>query len=87
MRALVAAVIFASVVLPAQAQQELPLTSRSEQHVRGINRSIQQGEQLRRIEQQNQFEQNQIRQRLDRQQTFSNPSPPRFRGCPAGSIC
>ncbi|NIX76445.1 hypothetical protein HB375_07410 [Microvirga sp. c23x22] len=87
MRAFVAAAVLISIILPAQAQEQLPLTSRPEQRVRGINRSIQQEERLRRIEQQNRFEQNQIQQRLDRQQTFSNPSSPRFRNCPAGSIC
>ncbi|MBF9233570.1 hypothetical protein I2H38_09295 [Microvirga sp. BT350] len=85
MRIMVAAAIFMSILLPVQAQEQLPRTSPSERHVRGINRSLQQEDRFRGLEQQYQIDRNQLRQNLDRQQTFSNPSP-RIRNCPPGSV-
>ena len=88
MRALImVAAILSSLVLPAAAQTRLPRTSPSESEVRSLNQSIQREQRAMQREQQNQISNNQMRQRIDRQQNFSNPSPPaRLRNCPAGSI-
>jgi len=76
-----------SLALPAAAQTRLPRKSPAERRVQEINRDIQQQQRLQRFEQQNQFETNQLRQSIDRQRTFSNPSPPaRIGTCPAGSV-
>jgi hypothetical protein len=84
---MVTAAILSSLAVPALAQTRLPRTSPSERQVNEINRSIQQEQRLMQREQQYQIDNNQLRQRLDRQQNLSNPSPPaRIRNCPAGSI-
>ena len=52
-----------------------------------LNRNIQQEQRVMERQQQYQIDNNQLRQRLDRQQNFANPSPPaRIGTCPAGSI-
>ncbi|MGO4572435.1 hypothetical protein [Microvirga sp. 2TAF3] len=87
MRIAFMAAVLASLAGPAQAQIALPETSRAEREVRGINRSLSQEQRFQQLQQQNQIDNNQLRQRFDRQQVFSNPSPPaRFRNCPAGSV-
>jgi hypothetical protein len=70
----------------AEAQTRLPRTTRSERQVDDINRNLQQEQRIRGIEQQIQTDNNQLRQSIDRQRTFSN-SPSNFRSrCPAGAI-
>jgi len=91
MRSIVAAALALSFalpfVLPAEAQTRLPRASPSERKVREINRNLGQEQRQLRYEQQNQFEINQLRQSIERQRVFSNPSPPaRIGGCPAGSV-
>jgi hypothetical protein len=92
MRAMMVSTILLSfalpiVTLPVQAQTRLPRTSPSERQVNQINRSLQQEQRRLRFEEQYQIDRNQLRQNLDRQRSFSNPSPPaRFRTCPAGSV-
>ena len=70
----------------AEAQTRLPRKTRSERQVEDINRNLQQEQRVREIEQQIQTNNNQLRQNLDRQRTFSN-SPSTFRPrCPATAI-
>ncbi|TGE01301.1 hypothetical protein [Methylobacterium nonmethylotrophicum] len=59
--------------LPALAQNQVPI-SRSERTVEGINRSIESNSEIRGIQQQNRFENNQIRGDIQRQQSM--PQPP-----------
>ncbi|QFU16007.1 hypothetical protein [Microvirga thermotolerans] len=76
-----------AVAWPAAAQTRLPRKSPAERRVQEINRDLQQQQRLQRFEQQNQFETNQLRQSIDRQRTFGNPTPPAgIRTCPAGSV-
>jgi hypothetical protein len=84
---MVAAVILSSLAVPVVAQTRLPRTTPAERQVRELNRSIQQEERARQRQEQYQIDNNQLRQRFDRQQNLSNPSPPaRIGTCPAGSI-
>ncbi|AWM86267.1 hypothetical protein [Microvirga sp. 17 mud 1-3] len=76
-----------SLASPAVAQNRLPRKSPAERRVQELNRDMQQQQRLQRFEQQNQFETNQLRQSIDRQRTFSNPTPPAgIRTCPPGSV-
>lgn len=59
--------------LAAQAQGRLPRTSPSEQSYTEINRDLQRREQVRGAQHQNQFEVNQLRQELNRQELFAPP--------------
>lgn len=91
MRLMVAAAVSLSFVLPlalpVEAQTRLPRTSPAERQVKKLNRNIEQEQRQLRLEQQFQIENNQIRQSIDRQRIFSNPSPPaRIGTCPPGSI-
>jgi regulator of sirC expression with transglutaminase-like and TPR domain len=86
-RLMVAAAILATLAVPAAAQTRLPRTTPAERQVKELNRSIQQEQRVLQREQQYQIDNNQLRQRLDRRQNLSNPSPPaRIGTCPAGSI-
>lgn len=71
---------------PALAQTErLPAASRAERQVNDINRSLQTQQRDLRQNQQSQFEINQLRGEIQRDQQFrstTGSSP----GCPAGSI-
>lgn len=72
---------------PAEAQTRLPRKSPAERQVDDINRNLQQEQRRLKLEQQLQIDNNQLRQQLDRQRTFSNPSPPaRIQTCPPGSV-
>ncbi len=72
---------------PVDAQTRLPRKSPAERKTDQINRNLRQEELLLRSEQQYQFENNQIRQGIDRQQLFTRPSSPaRINNCPPGSI-
>lgn len=80
-------------VLSAQGQTRLPRTPPSERTLNRINRSLQQEQNQQEIQRQNQFETNQIRQSIDRQQAMPIPRIPpspgslgRIGGCPAGSV-
>jgi hypothetical protein len=87
MRAVFMAVAFIALAAPAVGQSRLPRVGPAEQEVRGINRSIQREQRDLGAQQQNQFNNNQLRQDLNRQRSFSNPVVPGRRGsCPAGSI-
>jgi TolA-binding protein len=95
MRSLLAAALVFSLVLPFAAPAEaqstrLPRKSRSERIVEDINRNLQREDRQRRFEQQYQIDNNQIRQSIDRQRTFSYPPaaiPSVRRGtCPPGSV-
>ncbi|HEV2602252.1 MAG TPA: hypothetical protein VGU24_01190 [Microvirga sp.] len=57
----------------AQAQSRLPRTSPAEQNYNDINRSLQRQERNLRVEQQTQFELNQLRQERDRIQAVTPP--------------
>lgn len=86
-RAIAAALCLSfAVASVAEAQTRLPRKTRSERQVEDINRSLQQEQRVRGIEQQIQTNNNQIRQSIDRQRTLDN-SPSSFRSrCPAGAI-
>jgi exonuclease VII large subunit len=80
---LIASWVFVSVAAPSPAQaQRLPRTSESEQQVDEINRSMQRQQRQMREQQQNQFEFNQLRQDLNRQQNF-----PAITGRGVGRVC
>ncbi len=88
MRALPLAVIAAlAAVAPAMAQTErMPLTSRSEAQVNGINRSLALQQQLRAQSQQTQFDVNQLRNEIQHIRQFPLMTGPGARpGCPPGS--
>jgi TolA-binding protein len=88
MRRAIAAALCLSFLMAsvAEAQTRLPRKTRSERQVEDINRSLQQEQRVRGIEQQIQTNNNQIRQSIDRQRTLDN-SPSSFRSrCPAGAI-
>jgi hypothetical protein len=80
MRAAVAILALVILTLPVLAQQRLPRRSPSEQQLDSINRSI--GNQERQIgqQQQNQFEINQLRQDMNRQQSFPTLTGPNAPG-------
>ncbi|WP_210484936.1 hypothetical protein [Microvirga antarctica] len=83
----VATAILCALTLPVVAQTRLPRTSPAERQVDEINRSITREQRSLQRDQQYQIDNNQMRQRIDRQQNLSNPSPPaRLRNCPVGSI-
>ena len=70
---------------PGSAQVErLPTVSRAERQLDSINSSLQSQQQLRRAEQQSQFEINQLRTQIQRDQTF--PVPGSTRVCAPGQI-
>jgi hypothetical protein len=71
---------------PALAQR-LPRTSPAERSYKGVSRSIERQQRDLRVDQQLQFETNQLRQEIQRQRV----APPRVTGpstlrCPSGSI-
>ncbi len=79
----IAAVLAAGV--PALAQtQRLPRMSPAEQQVRELNQSLQGQNRSLNSQQQNQFEVNQLRQELQRQETFQPIAPPRI--CAPGQV-
>ncbi|WP_112662563.1 hypothetical protein [Microvirga flavescens] len=89
MRLVMAFLVLVSLAAPALAQtQRLPRKSSSERTVDDINRSIIQEERSLRRQQQQQIDNNQLRQRVDRQQMFTNPPQPNTlrRFCPPGSV-
>jgi|tagenome__1003787_1003787.scaffolds.fasta_scaffold17863295_1 hypothetical protein len=70
---------------PAFAQVErLPTVSRAERQLDDINGSLRTQQQLRRAEQQTQFEVNQLRTQIQRDQTF--PTPGSTRVCAPGQL-
>ena len=86
-RAIAAALCLSfALVSVAEAQTRLPRKTRSERQVEDINRTLQQEQHVRGIEQQIQTNNNQIRQNIDRQRTFDN-APSTFRPrCPPTAI-
>lgn len=81
MRACLSLVVLAALAVPAQAQ-----SIRSEQELRGLNRSIETQSRQRNRDVQNQFESGQRRQSVDRQQNI--PALPSRSGriCAPGQI-
>jgi hypothetical protein len=88
MRARTIALVAALAATPAAAQVErLPEQSRAERQSQDINRSIVLQEQIRRQNQQTQFEINQLRGEIQRNYQFpSMTGPGAGGGCPPGSI-
>jgi hypothetical protein len=87
MRAVVVAAVLLSFAASAEAQTRLPRTSPSEREVRELNRSMLREQRQLRNDEQNQINRNQLKLDIDRQNVFSNPSPPaRIGTCPRGSI-
>jgi hypothetical protein len=85
MRAIVVLIALAGLCVPAIGQTRLPRTSPSEREVQGINRSLRGQQRQLGSEQQTQFEINQLRQDLRRQQntpTLIGPNSPS-----AGGVC
>lgn len=76
----------AALAATAAVGQELslPTTSRAERQLNENNRSLQIQQQQRRIEQQSQFDVNQLRTEIQREQTF--PAPGSLRICAPGQI-
>jgi uncharacterized membrane protein (DUF106 family) len=72
----------------ALAQTRLPRVSPSEQQVQEINRALQRQQRSLAVEQQRQFEVNQLRQELRRQQTFPSMTGSGGVGriCPPGRV-
>lgn len=86
MRLLVFAAVAAGLAAaPASAQSRLPRTSPAEQQIDDINRSIERQQRNLGAQQNQQFETNQLRQDLRRQQTSPNITPPAYRQ--PGRIC
>ena len=83
-----AAAIAVASAAPAMAQTErLPLTSRAEAQVNGINRSLELQQQLRSQRQQTQFEINQLRNEIQHIRQFPLVTGPGMNpGCPPGSV-
>ena len=82
-------VVFAAVAAlaasAAAAQNvSLPTTTRAERQINDISSSLQHQQQHRRIEQQSQFEVNQLRTQIQREQTF--PAPGSLRICAPGQL-
>ena len=77
---------FAALAATGAAGQELslPTTSRAERMINENNRALQIQQQQRRIEQQSQFEVNQLRTQIQREQSF--PAPGSLRICAPGQI-
>ena len=70
---------------PAWAQELLlPSTSRAERQINDNNRSLQMQQQERRLDQQSQFEVNQLRTQIQRGQTA--PPPGSLRICAPGQL-
>ena len=91
MRALMLAATLAAslaAIGPSLAQTErLPLTSRAEAQVNGINRSLELQQQLRSQSQQTQFEINQLRNEIQHIRQFPLMTGPGVSpGCPRGSV-
>jgi regulator of sirC expression with transglutaminase-like and TPR domain len=87
MRAMVVAAILLGFAASAEAQTRLPRTSPSERQVRELNRSMLREQRQLKNDEQYQINRNQLKQDIDRQRVFSNPSPPaRIGTCPRGSI-
>jgi hypothetical protein len=64
-----------------------PPRSRAEREVQEINRDLLRQQRNLGVQQQNQFETNQLRQELNRQQNFPPVIGPSIqRGCPPGSV-
>ncbi len=83
MRTLIALAAAVSLASPAIAQtQRLPRTSPAEQQARELNQATQNQNRSLNNQQQNQFEVNQLRQELNRQQTVPN-----LTGSRPGVIC
>ena len=79
------AALAALAAAPASAQDlSLPTTTRAERQINDISNSLQLQQQHRRIEQQSQFEVNQLRTQIERQQTF--PAPGSLRICAPGQL-
>ncbi len=83
--------LLAMTVAAAAQTVQSPRRSPSEREYNSINRSLNRDQQFREQNQQNQFELNQMRQGIQRDNLFRNapsygvPAPSRP-GCPAGSI-
>ncbi|MGO4705673.1 hypothetical protein AB4072_07840 [Microvirga sp. 2MCAF38] len=90
MRILVTLLVLLGLAAPAFAQAPgLPLTGRSERSVGETNRSIMQNERSLQQQQQNQIDNNQLRQRIDRRDLFTNSIQQPNIGrklCPPGSV-
>jgi hypothetical protein len=88
MRAVTIAFVALVAAAPVAAQVErLPEQSRAERQAQDINRSIMLQEQIRRQNQQTQFEINQLRGEIQRNYQFpSMTGPGAGGGCPPGSI-
>lgn len=87
MRIVLVLAAIAGLTVPALAQQRLPRVSPSEQQVRDLNQNLQRENRSLNSQQQNQFEVNQLRQELHRQQVFPPivaPGPGRI--CAPGQI-
>ncbi|WP_046863062.1 hypothetical protein [Microvirga massiliensis] len=87
MRAILTILVFACLASPVAAQGlRIPGSSRSENQVQDLNRSMQRQQQQLRNQQQGQFELNQLRQDLNRSQNFPSITGPGVsRGCPPGA--
>ena len=66
------------------SSERLPTVSRAERQLDDINGSLRTQQQLRRAEQQTQFEVNQLRTQIQRDQTF--PTPGSTRVCAPGQL-
>ncbi len=85
MRIIIVLAALAALIAPATAQtQRLPRMSPAEQQVRELNQSMQGQNRSLNTQQQNQFEVNQLRQDLHRQETFTPIAPPRI--CAPGQV-
>jgi hypothetical protein len=85
MRAILVVIALASLSLPAASQTRLPRTSPAEREVQGINRSLRGQQQNLGSQQQNQFEINQLRGEIRRQQNTPTLIGPNAPG--AGGVC
>ena len=88
MRALViASLIGALAAAPALAQVErLPEQSRAERHVEDLNRAMMRQQMQTRQNQQTQFEINQLRGEIQRNQQFPTVIGPGSAVCPPGAV-
>jgi hypothetical protein len=90
MRAIVVLVTLAALTIPAAAQTRLPRTSPAESEVGSINRSLRSETRQLNAAQRNQFETNQLRGEIRRQQstpTLIGPnSPAAIGGCGPGAV-
>ncbi len=82
-----AALVASAILSAAEAQSRLPRTSPAERSYTDINRNLQRWERSVAIEQQSQFEVNQLRQELNRQRVFAPPPGSSIRRiCAPGQI-